>query len=266
MPTTARTIPAPISVPISPMRIVSQRGHRVRARHGEPRERAGEEGGDDHRDDAAEHAVRVARHDQRVSATAPTAPFVHAVRIRPRRLDESERDYTDELPAFARRRADRARPARDVPRRRERQRQVDARRGDRRRVEAQSGGRRPHLPVQLRDARVALAAPPPPRARAGGDRAAQRVLPPRRERLQPRDGVESGSAMAGRLPAAAARAVARRVVPRHRGQPARPARPLLLRRARGRAVGERPARADAPHARARARSTRSSSSRRTRRS
>jgi len=36
-----------------------------------------------------------------VSATAPTAPFIHAVQIRPRRLDEIERDYTDELPAFA---------------------------------------------------------------------------------------------------------------------------------------------------------------------
>ena len=36
-----------------------------------------------------------------MSATAPTAPFVHAVRILPRRLDEDERDYTDELPAFA---------------------------------------------------------------------------------------------------------------------------------------------------------------------
>ena len=36
-----------------------------------------------------------------MSATAPTAPFVHAVRILPRRLDDDERDYTDELPAFA---------------------------------------------------------------------------------------------------------------------------------------------------------------------
>ena len=36
-----------------------------------------------------------------MSATAPTAPFVHAVRILPRRLDDGERDYTDELPAFA---------------------------------------------------------------------------------------------------------------------------------------------------------------------
>ena len=35
-----------------------------------------------------------------MSATAPTAPFVHAVRILPRRLDDDERDYTDELPAF----------------------------------------------------------------------------------------------------------------------------------------------------------------------
>jgi predicted ATPase len=36
-----------------------------------------------------------------MSATMPAAPFLHAVRIGPRRLDESERDYTDELPAFA---------------------------------------------------------------------------------------------------------------------------------------------------------------------
>jgi predicted ATPase len=33
--------------------------------------------------------------------TAPAAPFVHAIRIKPRRLAETERDYTDELPAFA---------------------------------------------------------------------------------------------------------------------------------------------------------------------
>jgi predicted ATPase len=33
--------------------------------------------------------------------SAPAAPFVHAVRIKPRRLDEKERDYTDELPALA---------------------------------------------------------------------------------------------------------------------------------------------------------------------
>jgi predicted ATPase len=45
--------------------------------------------------------VRVARHDQRVSARAPKAPFIHAVQIKARRLDETERDYTDELPAFA---------------------------------------------------------------------------------------------------------------------------------------------------------------------
>jgi predicted ATPase len=36
-----------------------------------------------------------------MSATAPTAPFLHAVRILPRRLDDDERDYTDELAAFA---------------------------------------------------------------------------------------------------------------------------------------------------------------------
>jgi predicted ATPase len=36
-----------------------------------------------------------------MSATTPAAPFLHAVRIGPRRLDEVERDYTDELPAFA---------------------------------------------------------------------------------------------------------------------------------------------------------------------
>jgi predicted ATPase len=36
-----------------------------------------------------------------MSATTPAAPFLHAVRIGPRRLDELERDYTDELPAFA---------------------------------------------------------------------------------------------------------------------------------------------------------------------
>jgi predicted ATPase len=33
--------------------------------------------------------------------TLPAAPFVHAVRIRPRRLADEERDYTDELPALA---------------------------------------------------------------------------------------------------------------------------------------------------------------------
>ena len=33
-------------------------------------------------------------------ATAPAAPFVRAIRIRPRRLDDKERDYTDELPAL----------------------------------------------------------------------------------------------------------------------------------------------------------------------
>jgi predicted ATPase len=33
--------------------------------------------------------------------TTPAAPFVHAVRLKPRRLAEGERDYTDELPALA---------------------------------------------------------------------------------------------------------------------------------------------------------------------
>jgi predicted ATPase len=36
-----------------------------------------------------------------VVTTLPAAPFVHAIRIRPRSLAEEERDYTDELPALA---------------------------------------------------------------------------------------------------------------------------------------------------------------------
>src|SRR5690242_3507341 len=30
----------------------------------------------------------------------PAAPFIHALRIRPRRLGEQERDYTDDMPAL----------------------------------------------------------------------------------------------------------------------------------------------------------------------
>ena len=44
--------------------------------------------------------MSVARHDGAVVST-PTAPFVHAVRIKPRRLDDKARDYTDDLPALA---------------------------------------------------------------------------------------------------------------------------------------------------------------------
>ena len=73
-----------------------------------------------------------------------------------------------------------------------------------------------------------------------GAAAAQRVLPPRGERLQPRHrdrGERLHRRPRGRLQPAAARAVARRVVPRHRREPARPARPLPLRRAGGGALG-----------------------------
>jgi predicted ATPase len=44
--------------------------------------------------------MSLARHDEVVVRTLPAAPFVHSVRIKPRRLAEDERDYTDELPAL----------------------------------------------------------------------------------------------------------------------------------------------------------------------
>src|SRR4029453_13535055 len=36
-----------------------------------------------------------------MSTSAPAAPFVRSVRIKPRRMDEKARDYTDEAPALA---------------------------------------------------------------------------------------------------------------------------------------------------------------------
>src|SRR5579884_1130727 len=150
-------------------------------------------------------------------------------------------------------RARRARPAGDVPRRRERQRQVDPRRGARGRAEAELRGRRPRVPVPLRDAAVAFAAASPGRARMGRAAAAQLLLPARGERLQPRDrdrelGLRRRDAEG--LRPADPRAVARRVVPRHRDESARAERPLPPRRAGGGALAARPARADAADARA----------------
>src|SRR5207249_10949827 len=81
---------------------------------------------------------------------------------------------------------------------------------------------------------VALPATRAPRARALAPAAAERVLPAGRERLQPRHGNRGGRPdrrVRGRLRAAVARAVARRVLPRHRGEQARAARLLSLRRA-----------------------------------
>jgi predicted ATPase len=47
-------------------------------------------------------AVSLARHDPGMTDSTPAAPFLHAVRIRPWRIDQDDlRDYTDELPALA---------------------------------------------------------------------------------------------------------------------------------------------------------------------
>ena len=81
------------------MRIVSQRGigsgPGMAKRASTPVTKAGE-------DDAmiARASVSVARHDEQRD-NIPAAPFVHAVRLRPRRIARRERDYTDELPALA---------------------------------------------------------------------------------------------------------------------------------------------------------------------
>ena len=154
-----------------------------------------------------------------MSATTPAAPFLHAVRIGPRRLDELERDYTDELPAFAG--GDRI--------------ELDPRvtflvgengSGKSTLVEAmavgleaqsEGGGRTYQFSFATRASHSGLHRRSSSSARRSP---AQCVLPPRRERLQPRDG-RRGVGDGGRLPAPAARAVARRVVPRHRGEPPR---------------------------------------------
>src|SRR5581483_1184275 len=71
--------------------------HRVGARECKAGERARDERGHDHRDDSPCHTRRVPRmHDREVRATTPAAPFLHAIRLAARAVE----DYTDDLPAL----------------------------------------------------------------------------------------------------------------------------------------------------------------------
>ena len=184
--------------------------------------------------------------------TLPSAPFVHAVRLRPRRLGDEERDYTDELPALAEVERLTLSPARLVLRRRQRQRQVDARRGDRRRERsstprAAGGCSRSQFATRSSHSTLHEAL-----VLEGSKRKPLNAFFLRAESFfNFATAVERARHDRAALRSSAARAVARRVVPRARAQPLRAERPLRPRRARGRALGPRPARADASDARAR---------------
>src|SRR5436190_20697723 len=248
LPTATKTMPAPMSVPTRPIRMVSHAG-------------IGSGPG------TANRARAPVTNAVTITEITLAIPRRVAARQDPRRdRDDSRCAVRARAAAAAGRRwrllrrpagspgdrAARARSTGDLLRRRERERQVDPRRGDRRRGEAERRGWR--QAASLHDTGVALTAARAPRAGALATAAAERVLPAGRERLQPRHGNRGGRPdrrARGRLRAAVARAVARRVLPRHRGEQARAARLLSLRRTGSRTVGARAACAHPADARAR---------------